>query len=111
MCVVGLIAALVMYGLRVAQKWDAALVGVLAPLWYLTGVFRSKWGLSSFWMSLAISFMAHILFIWFVFTRVLRDVETVGILVWIPAAMLEGIPLYYLINALERGIAQLIRKQ
>ena len=45
-------------------------------------------------MSLAISFLAHILFMWFVFARILRNTETIGILVWIPVAKLEGVALY-----------------
>jgi hypothetical protein len=84
-------------------------VGTLALFWYLASVFRSRWPHASFWMAFAISFMAHLLFIWFVFIVVLRNFETVGILVWIPAAMLEGIPLYYLMDALERGLAHLLR--
>jgi hypothetical protein len=108
-CGVALLGAVGLHYLRVAQKWDAAFVGTLAPFWYLASVFQSKWRSASFWMALAISFMAHILFIWFVFAVVLRNVNTVGILLWIPAAMLEGIPLYYLIDSLERGIGHLIR--
>jgi hypothetical protein len=109
-CVVALLGAVVLHYLRVEQKWDAAFVGTLAPFWYLASVFQSRWASASFWMSLAISFMAHILFIWFAFAVILRNVATVGILVWIPAAMLEGIPLYYLIDLLEREIGRLIRK-
>jgi hypothetical protein len=109
-CGVALLGAVVLHYLQVEQKWDAAFVGTLAPFWYLSNVFHSRWASPSFWMSLAISFMVHVLFIWFVFAVILRNVATVGILVWIPAAMLEGIPLYYLIDSLKRGMDRLIRK-
>jgi hypothetical protein len=89
-CMVAVVGAIVRHYLHVAQKWDAAFVGTLALFWYLASVFRSRWPHASFWMAFAISFMAHLLFIWFVFIVVLRNFETVGILVWIPAAMLEG---------------------
>ena len=106
-----LLGAIVLYYLRVAQKWDAAFIITLAPFWYLSNVFRSKWAHASFWMSLATSFLLHLLVVWFVFVVILRNVDTVGIFVWIPAAMLEGVPLYYLLDAQERRIAQLIRKR
>jgi hypothetical protein len=51
----------------------------------------------------------HILFIWFVFAVVLRNIDAVGILAWIPAEMIEGVALFYLIDRLERGLDHLIR--
>jgi hypothetical protein len=108
MCVVTVLAAEILLRLHVAQKWDAAVVGTIAPFWYLAGVFRARLALASFWISFAISFLLHILFIWFVFAVILRNVEIVGILVWIPVTMLEGIPLYYLMGGMERAIAAII---
>jgi len=58
-CGVALLDAVILHYVRAAQKWGAALVGTLAPFWYLASVFQSKWASASFWMSLAISLMAH----------------------------------------------------
>ena len=38
MCTLGVVAGIVIYKLHIAQKWDAAFVGTLAPFWYLAGV-------------------------------------------------------------------------
>jgi hypothetical protein len=109
MCLVGLILGFFVYRLHLAQKWDAAIVGTLVPFWYLAGVFRPKWALASFWMSFAISFLAHVLFVWLAFEILFRDIDTVGIFLWIPATLVEGLALYYLIGALERVLARFLR--
>jgi hypothetical protein len=105
MCLVALIAALVVYRLHIAQKWDAAFVGTLAAFWYLAGVFRSRWRHISFWTSFAGCFVAHLGFIWFVFAALLRNITTVGIFVWIPVGMVECVGLYYLIDILDRKLS------
>jgi hypothetical protein len=109
MCLVGLILGFFVYRLHLAQRWDAAIVGTLAPFWYLAGVFRPKWALTSFRMSFAISFLTHVLFIWLAFEILFRDIDTVGIFLWIPAALVEGLVLYYLIDALERVLSRLLQ--
>jgi hypothetical protein len=101
---IGGVAGLVLYKLHLAQKWDAAFIGTLAPFWYLAGVFRSRWSHASFWTSFAGCFVAHLGLIWFVFAIVMRNTDTVGILVWTPVAMLEGLGLYYLIDVLDRKL-------
>jgi hypothetical protein len=103
-CVIGGIAGLVLYKLHLEQKWDAAFVGALAPIWYLAGVFRSRWNHMSFWTSFIGCLLAHLGFIWFVFGTLLRNTDTVGILVWIPAGMVECVGLYYLIDILDRKL-------
>ncbi len=110
-CSVAAVAGLILYKLHLSQKWDAAFVGTLTPFWYLGGGFRSKWGQASFWVAFTISFLAHLLLIWLIFGVFLRNTNTVGILVWIPVTMLEGIVLYYLIEALERRLAHLISQR
>ena len=60
-------------------------------------------------MSFAISFLTHVLFIWLAFEILFRDIDTVGIFLWIPAALVEGLVLYYLIDALERVLSRLLQ--
>lgn len=43
-----------------------------------------------------------------VFAVVLRGTHTIGIFIWIPATILEGVALYYVIDKLERWLAHLI---
>lgn len=102
--VVGGIAGLVLYRMHLAQKWDAAFVGVVAPFWYLAGVFRSRWSCISFWTSFTGCIVLHLGFMWFVFGILLRNTDTVGILVWIPIGMAECVGLYYLIDLLDRKL-------
>jgi len=106
MCTVGLIAGWVVYDLHVAQKWDAAFVDAFAGAWYLAGVFQSRWGHISFWTSFVGCLVAHLAFIWFVFAVLLRNISTVGILVWIPVGMVECVGLYYLIDILDRKLSE-----
>lgn len=101
-CTVAVIAGLVLYRLHVAQKWNAAFIGTLAPFWYLAAVFRLRWRHYSFWISFGICLAAHLLLLWLIFAVILGRTETVGIFVWIPAAMIESVPLYMSINALDR---------
>jgi hypothetical protein len=105
MCALGSVVGIVIYKLHVAQKWDAAFVCTFAAIWYLAGVFRSRWNRASFWIAFVGCFAAHIAFTWFVFAIMMRDVDTVGILVWIPIAMPEVLGLYYLIDLLDRKLS------
>lgn len=100
--IVGGVAGIVLYKLHVAQKWDAAFVGTLALIWGLAAVFRSRWNRISFWVPFVGCSVVHIGLIWFIFARVIRNIETVGILAWIPVTMIEGLGLYYLIDLLDR---------
>lgn len=53
-----------MYLLHLEQKWDSAVVGTLAPFWYLVGVFQERWNYVRFWIAISISFVVHIFLIW-----------------------------------------------
>ena len=97
-------AGIVLYKLHVAQKWDAAFVGTVGPFWTLISIFRSRWGHVSFWTSLAGCFVVHVGLIWYVFAILMRNIDTVGLLVWTPVAIFEGIGLYYLIDLLDRKL-------
>jgi hypothetical protein len=109
-CAVAAVLGVVLYKLHLPQKWDAAVTGTLAPFWYLTGVFRERWAYVRFWISISISFVLHILLTWVVFSVVLRT-DTMGIFVWIPAIMLEGVGLYYLIGGFDKWLACIIQQK
>ena len=106
-CAVAVIGALVMHKLGLPQKWHAAFVGTIAPFWYVTGVFRRKWMYPSFWKCLSLLLVVHLLLIWFVFSIVLQNVVTVGMLLWTPVVMIEVVALYILIDTLERKFRRL----
>lgn len=105
--VVGAAIGVLLYKLHLAQKWDAAVVWLVAAIWYLAIVFESRWKAVSFWISFVISSLLHISLVWYVFANLLRNVEIVGILACIPVGAFECVGLYYLIDFLDRGLAQL----
>jgi hypothetical protein len=109
MCVVGVAVGVILYLLGVAQKWDAATVGTIVPFWYVTSVFRSRWRSSSFWTALSVCFTIHLMAVGAFFKIVLRNVDTVGLLAWIPVIMVEGLLLYILIDASERKFGDRVR--
>ena len=104
MCIVAGIAGVVLYYLNVPQKWDAATVGTLVPFWCLAGVFESRWNRTSFWTSFATCAVVHLAMTWFVFDMLLRNVERVGLSVWVPIIMFEALALYYLMSFLDRKL-------
>lgn len=101
MCVVGVVVGVVLYILGLSQKWDTATVGTLAPFWYVASVFRSRWS-RSFWTAFSVCFVVHLAIMGAIFTIALRNVDTVGLLAWIPVMMIEGLILYIVVDAVER---------
>jgi hypothetical protein len=104
MCLVALMGAVLLRKLHLPQKWGAAFIGTLVPFWGIASIFQSRWSHVSFWTALAGCFVAHIGLIWYVFAIVMRNIDTVGLLVWIPIAMFEGLGLYSLIDLLDRRL-------
>jgi len=103
-CTVAVAAGVVLYKFHMAQKWDAAFIGTLVPFWGVASIFQSRWSHASFWTSFTACFVAHIGLTWYVFAIVMRNIDTVGLLVWTPVAMFEGLGLYYLVDLLDRKL-------
>jgi hypothetical protein len=102
MCLVGVVVGVALYLLGVAQKWDAATVGTIVPFWYVASVFQSRWKSPSFWTVLSVCFAVHLASVGAFFKIVLRNVDTVGLLAWIPVVMIEGLLLYIVVDVFER---------
>jgi hypothetical protein len=96
------LAEVVLYLYGAEQKWDAALIGTVVPFWYVASVNRNRWFLRSFWTALSICFVAHLALMTFLFTVVLRNVRNIGLLLWIPVLMIEGLALYMLVDLYVR---------
>lgn len=104
LCAAAALAGLLLYRLRVSQKWDAAVVGTLVPFWYTVSIFRDRWARLSLWTSVLLCLLVHLLIVVFVFAVLLRQVSTVGLILCTPVVMIEIIPLYAVVDVLERKL-------
>jgi len=98
------LVAMIMFKIGVAQKWDVAVVGTLVPFWYIATIFRERWSFMSLWASFSFWLVIHLLIITFVFNVLLGHVSRVGMLLWVPIIMIEIVPLYALVDVLERKL-------
>jgi len=104
LCVVGVAVGTILYFLGLAQKWDAAAVGTIVPFWYVASVFRKRWKSPSFWTVMLLCLVVHLGATWAVFKDLLGNVDTVGLLAWIPVMMIEGLCLYVVVDVAERKL-------
>lgn len=86
------------------QKWHAVIVGTLISFGGVAWVFRPRWPQRKFWLALVLCFGLHALAMWVIFTQVFGDTKTFGILLWTPAAFIEGVILLGILPALERRL-------
>lgn len=103
-CLAAVACLLVMRQMGFAQKWNSACTGTLSLFWYITGVFRKRWSLPSFWIALTTLLAAHLLLVVLILSTVLKGLDIVGRLLWIPVAVVEVVPLYIFIDVLERKL-------
>lgn len=104
MCVVGVIGAMIESRIGLDRKWQVALGMTIVPFWYLCGVFRARWALASFWISVTAYFLVHLLLIWIVFSVALSGVHRVPYAISIPVTMVETVVLAMAVDGLERKI-------
>jgi hypothetical protein len=51
---------------------------------------------------MSLCLVVHLGAIWVVFNILLRNVDTVGLLTWVPVMMIEGLVLFVVVDAAER---------
>ena len=73
-------------------------------------VYQRKWSYWRFWVAWFLCFVIHVFVMWVIFARVLVDVKTMGILIWLPAAFAEGVFFLGLIPYFERKVKHERRK-
>jgi hypothetical protein len=101
----GLAIAVVTDRAGMPQKWHAAIVGTTVAFGGSAWVFRHRWSQRQFWIALGTCFVIHMFGIWMIFGQLLKDAKTFGILIWAPAAFVEGVFLLAFVPALQRKIS------
>ena len=71
------------------HKWHTAIFGTLVPFTTVLLLRRTSWARQTFWMSLWLLLAIHSFVICVVFGIVLRHVNTLGLLWWLPIAFVE----------------------
>lgn len=104
MCAAVAVGAMILNRVGSGQKWQVALGMTVVPFWYVTGVFRTRWALVSFWVSLTVYLLIHLAVISFVFSRALSGVSRVSYPISIPITMVEGLLILMAVDGLERKI-------
>jgi hypothetical protein len=87
--VIALIIGEVMDRNGMPQKWHAAIVGSLLPFAVAIISYRRWWLRWSFWASLTICAVIHVIAVWFLFQYVFANIKNMGIVVWAPIAFVE----------------------
>ena len=103
---VGVLCAMGVRRFGLAQKWEVAFVIFLCPYVYVPALFRSYWSRASFWVSLTACAALHLLAIWFIFVHVMKGVVHISVFWAIPIAVVETIPLVFLIGRFEQTITR-----
>jgi hypothetical protein len=88
------------------QKWHAAILGTVVPFGGAIGALHRHWSLWSFWVSTLICLAMHSVLIWVFFQYVLSGVQTMGMVMWLPIAFLEGFVLLVAITRLEQELGK-----
>jgi hypothetical protein len=111
MCAVVVVGAMILHRVGSVQKWQVALGMTVVPFWYITGVFRSRWGLVSFWGSLTVYLVLHLAAIWFVFSKILSGTSRVPYALSVPITMVEGVVIAMAVDGLQRKMRRKNRHQ
>jgi hypothetical protein len=86
----------------ILPKWQAALLGTVAPFWYATWLLHRRWKYVTFWMCLMAWLGIHLIIVWFLFRVILSSVRNVEVFLWVPIAAVETLILYMGIGGLEQ---------
>ena len=104
---VGFVAVLIANHYGLPQKWHAAVVGTAVPFGVVIIMCRKKWLSLEFWASLTALFLVHAVAIWMIFSILLQNIRTVGVLVWMPVVFIETFVLLGLISRFEHALRHL----
>jgi len=86
----------------IPQKWGTAILGTLIPFGFVIFAFRQRLLRWSFWASLAICLIFHVLALWALFEHGLHNVERFSILLWFPVMLIEMVVLLIVVKRLEQ---------
>jgi hypothetical protein len=86
------------------QKWHTVIFATLVPFGAIISIKRLSWPRLTFWMSLSVWFVIHLLLVCLFFGVVLANVTTFGFLWWLPVAFIEVLALLGLQPALEKKL-------
>jgi hypothetical protein len=105
----GVCLALAMAGImgdrHIPQKWHAAGVGTILPFIFVIFSYPSQWLRRwSFWLSLVTCLVIHLVAIWIVFQYIFGNIQQLGILIWLPLAMLESFLLVFIVKVIENKL-------
>jgi hypothetical protein len=89
------------------DKWLSAIYCTIPTFSGTIAYFKNRWTSPTFWTTILICFVLHLLLTWFVFTIVLRQRDDVGFLICLPFIVLECFVLYQLVR--QVGEVNLLR--
>ena len=102
---VTLIAAVIMDGTGMPQKWHAAIFGTTVPFVFVILSYPPTWLRRwSFWASIGICLTLHLVGIWVFFQYALKNVQRLGWGLWLPVASIEAIVLLVAVKKIEEKL-------
>jgi hypothetical protein len=102
---VTIVAAIIMDGKGLAQKWHAAIFGTTVPFVFVVLSYPSAWLRRwSFWTSVAICLTLHLIGIWIFFQYGLINVSRLGWGPWLPIAAVEAVALLVVVKKIEEKL-------
>lgn len=87
------------------QKWHSAVLGTIVPFLVVAWFYRARWSRGTFWTSLLVCLLAHIVLTWFFLQYVLANVVRIPLIVWYPVVLLEAFALLVLVHKLEQKLS------
>lgn len=100
-----LVAAILMDGRGMPQKWHAAIFGTALPFCFVVAIYPSSWLKRwSFWASIAICLGIHLIGIWVFFRYFLGKNQQLGWALWLPVAAVEAIVLVVAVKKTEEKV-------
>jgi hypothetical protein len=103
--VVGSVGTFIMGTRGLSEKWMAATIYCTAVP-FLTTIFqlRKKVSPKALWTTLAGAFLVHVLLLWVLFGVILRQTNSVGLLVCLPGIFLEVVILIQCVKLVEKRL-------
>ena len=96
-----LVAALIAVFVGAPDKWLTAIFVTVVTFGGMISFYRSRWPSREFWVIISGAFVVHLILVWLIFGVVLRQRADVGLIVCLPAILLECFILYHAVRFLE----------
>jgi hypothetical protein len=102
---VTIVAAIIMDGRGMPQRWHAAIFGTTVPFVFVVLSYPSAWLRRwSFWTSVAICLALHLVGIWILFQYGLTQIPRLGWGLWLPIAAVEAVVLLVAVKKIEEKL-------